>query len=178
MSPRRTDPTPPTPPPPTIDVPRSAWTPPVVLGGVMAIIGVALLVWQFVADRMTGPGLTGAIALAVFGAWMVDPPRTLGAMREARDVAREWAPRFGYTPSAVSDLPERAGRRETDPVAVSDEAARVLADSGLMAVPRAVAAARRRGQARRQEAAPPKKRAPRKRAAKPAPETPYRPEEA
>jgi hypothetical protein len=96
---------------------ESLWTPPVVLGYGLALVGAACLVWGYVSDKLTGPGLVMGIAMVAGGMWMVDPARSAGFFDRAQAAADVVLPGIA-----------RAGRRDSDPVAVPEEfAARALA---------------------------------------------------
>lgn len=112
----------------------SPWTPPVVLGVGLAVYGAAWLAYAFFVDKLTGPTLAMGLVMVGAGMWMVDPGRTGGFFDRAEAAA-------AYLPLPGA---ERAGRRDTDPIAVPEPvAAAVTRDLARVDVKRAIAARQR-----------------------------------
>lgn len=130
----------------------SPWTPPVVLGYSLALVGAGCLVWGYVTDKLTGPALAMGIGMIAAGMWMVDPTRSAGFFDRAEQAA-------AYLPLPGA---ERAGRRDTDPIAVPEPvAAAVTRDLARIDFARA-----KQARIREAQAAPRKRRPAKKAAAK------------
>jgi hypothetical protein len=98
------------------------WTPTNALGFLFALAGLTLGGWAYAHATFTGVTLIACALLLGGGMWLVDSALTRGFVGEVREVAHE----IRGVPG-VAAVMERAGRRETDPVAVTTEPAPVAA---------------------------------------------------